>query len=246
MTSGIHIEMENKVIADTRNFLENERQLDDLQYFTNRLRRSLEADFLDTKTIRNAVNDYKSHTKRFFIHATMFLSFKHPVKEIEDFYKLLKEPSTYWGDMWYPEWKPLVLYILSKLMCDLHQVHGHTEMRKFRASMRREILVDLPYKTTMPFFIYDYKTEFPYDDNGHFMYASIFFDESPCDQEEVSYQRLEFEAVSVLNRRISYEKHLKRFGLVDKSSKRLCGYPQPVLAKLLRGDESYESDDDGV
>lgn len=48
-------------------------------------------DFFDMKQVKKAVNDYKSHTKRFFIHATLFSSFKHPVKEIDDFYKLLNE-----------------------------------------------------------------------------------------------------------------------------------------------------------
>lgn len=245
MTSGIHIEMEPRIIEDTRNFQENEKQLDDLHYFSSRLRRSLDATYLNTKTIKAAVNEYKSHTKRIFVHATLYLSFKNPVKEIEDFYKLMSEQGKYNSSMWFEEWQPLILYILSKLMCDLHQVHGHTEMRQFRASMKREILVELPYKTTIPFFIYNYESEIPFDDDGHFQYASIFLDEVPCDQEEVSYQRLEFETVSVLNRHISYENHLKRFGLADKSwNSFFGGYPQPVLAKLLRGTDSYEYDDE--
>lgn len=232
--------MEGKSLEDTRNFQENENRRDDIRYCIIKHRNSLDEKALDMDSLREAVkHGHERYTRRFFIHATLYLSFIHPVKEIDDFYKLLKNQVQDYGNIWYPEWKPLILYILSKLMCDLHQVRGHNEMKKFRASMRREILVDMRYKTTIPNFIYNYQSDLPTDDDGHFQYASIFFDESPCDKEEVEYQGLEFETVSVLNRLISYKQHLKKFELSDANYYGY-GYPMPLCDEFLKDKEESE------
>lgn len=141
--------MENQSVVDTRNFLENEIRAENQRRHMADLRYYLEQKTLSLDNLVDAVKyGHAKYTKKFFVHATLYISFKNPVKEITDFYQLLKKQVEDYGDL--PEWKPLVLYILSNLMCELHQVRGHTEMRKFRASMRREIIVDLRYKLTFP------------------------------------------------------------------------------------------------
>lgn len=221
--------MENQSVVDTRNFLENQIRAENQRRHMADLRRFLEQKTHSINYIIDAVRyGHDKYTKRFFVHATLFISFKNPVKEINDFYQLLRKQIDDYG--YIPEWKPFVLYVLSKLMCDLHQVQGHNEMRKFRASMRREIMIDMRYKTIYPYFVYNYESTLPTDDDGHFQYANIFFDESPCDEENVQYKGLEFEEISVLNRHISYKRHLEQFGLIDGC---FYGYPMPICTEFL-------------
>lgn len=225
------MDKKRQLVIDTRNFQENERRGDNQRRHLANLRHHLEQETLSTDALRDAVIFGQDRfTYRFFVHATLYLSFKQPVREINDLYLLLNNQVQDYGHI--PEWKPLVLYILSKLMCDLHQIHGHNEMREFRSSLRQNIKINLRYKLAFPRFIYHYESTLPTDDDGHFQYASIFFDKLSGNKENEC-QRLEFEDISVLDRRISYIQHLEHFGLVDHAP--LIGYlmPMPICAEFL-------------
>lgn len=231
--------MEKQKIIDTRNFPENEMRKENQRYDMEQRRKSMEEQTHNINAIRQAVKYCTNRfTRRFFVYATLYMSFRQPVTTIDDFYELLKQQvEDYFG---YLEWKPFIFYALSKLMCDVHQIRDHTEMRKFRATLKSEIQLDIPYHMAFSRYVYDYSSPIPMDDDGHFQYTNIFFESIPCVEGESQVPTWEFEAVSVLNRRISYERHLKHFGLID--NRNCIGYPMPICIEFTKEQDKNERD----